>query len=121
MEKHPIEGLLSSTLARIKEMVDANTVVGTPITTETGVVIVPISKISYGFASGGSDISSKQPKDLFGGGTGAGVTVKPEGFLVINGDDVRILQLTESNNSIEKAINTVPDVIDKIAAMFKKE
>lgn len=120
-KQHPIEGLMSATLQKIKEMVDVNTVVGTPINTGDGVTIIPISKVSYGFASGGSDFSSKQPKDLFGGGAGAGVTIKPEGFLVINGTDVKLMQLTESNNSVEKAINAVPDVIDKVAAAFKKD
>lgn len=122
MDKHPIEGLMDTTLQKIKEMVDVNTVVGTPIHSEGGVTIIPISKVTYGFTSGGSNFVAKgSSKDLFGGGAGAGVTIKPEGFLVINGSDVKLLQLSESNNTIEKAINTVPGVIDQVVSLFKKE
>lgn len=117
---HPIEGLMSTTLENIKKMVDVDTIIGNPITTESGVTIIPVSKLSYGFASGGSDFG-KQQKDLFGGGSGAGISVIPQAFLVINGSDVKLLQLSTSNNTADKAVNMIPEVIEMIGGMLKKD
>jgi len=105
-------------------MVDVNTVVGTPITTSDGTTIIPVSKVTFGFASGGSDFPSKQPKDLFGGGSGAGVTVSPVAFLVVSGGNVRILPVITSGNTAEQMVNMVPEVIDKVqgfVANMKKD
>ena len=107
---HPIEGLMSTTLENIKKMVDVDTIIGNPITTPSGVTIIPVSKLSYGFASGGSDFG-KQQKDLFGGGSGAGISVIPQAFLVVNGTDVKLLQISANSSAADKAVNMIPEVI----------
>ena len=120
--EHPIAGLMGTTMEKIRQMIDVNTIIGEPVTAPGGVTIIPISKVSFGFASGGSDFPSKQEKDLFGGGSGAGVSINPIAFLVVSETgDVRLLQLSTSTNTAEKAINLVPDMFDKISAMFKNK
>ncbi len=117
---HPIEGLMATTLENIKKMVDVDTIIGNPITTQNGVTIIPVSKLSYGFASGGSDFG-KQTKDLFGGGSGAGISVIPQAFLVINGNDVKLLQMSTSNNTADKAVNMIPEILEMVSGMIKKD
>ena len=116
MSEHPIEGMMGTTLDKIRQMVDVNTVMGDPVTTPDGTVIIPISKISYGFASGGSDLPSKThaEKNYFGGGAGAGVTVTPLAFLTISGGNVRLLQIDPYNSSADRVIGMIPEVSDKI-------
>ena len=116
MSEHPIEGMMGTTLDKIRQMVDVNTVMGDPVTTPDGTVIIPISKISYGFASGGSDLPSKThaEKNYFGGGAGAGVTVTPLSFLTISGGNVRLLQIDPYNSSADRVIGMIPEVADKI-------
>ncbi len=116
MSEHPIEGMMGTTLDKIRQMVDVNTVMGDPVTTPDGTVIIPISKISYGFASGGSDLPSKThaEKNYFGGGAGAGVTVTPLAFLTISGGNVRLLQIDPYNGSADRVIGMIPEVADKI-------
>ena len=116
MSEHPIEGMMGTTLDKIRQMVDVNTVMGDPVTTPDGTVIIPISKISYGFASGGSDLPSKAnaEKNYFGGGAGAGVTVTPLAFLTISGGNVRLLQIDPYNSSADRVIGMIPEVADKI-------
>lgn len=121
MADHPIEGMMDTTLEKIKQMVDVNSVVGDPITSPDGTVIVPISKISYGFASGGSDLPAKSEKQLFGGATGAGVTVSPVAFLTISEGSVKLLRVDAGNTSVDRIIELAPDMIDKIASLFKKD
>ena len=120
MSEHPIEGMMETTLEKIRQMVDVNTVMGDPVTTPDGTVIIPISKISYGFASGGSDLPSKAhpEKEYFGGGAGAGVTVTPLGFLTISGGNVRLLQIDPYNSSADRVIGMIPEVADKINEFF---
>lgn len=122
MSERPINGMLDKTMQKIKEMVDVNTIVGKPIELSSGVTIVPISKVAYGFASGGSEFSSKKEasENLFGGGSGAGVTVSPVAFLVINQSDVKLLRVEPTNNSVDRIIESVPEAIDKISGCFKK-
>lgn len=120
MSEHPIQGLMGTTMQKIREMVDVNTVVGDPITTPDGTVIIPVSKVGFGFAAGGSDFPSKHPKDLFGGGSGAGITIQPLAFLVICNGEVKILQMDNSKNTGDRMVSMVPEVIDKIAALFGK-
>ncbi|MCC8182190.1 MAG: GerW family sporulation protein [Clostridiales bacterium] len=124
-QKHPINDVLNMTMERLKEMVDVNTVVGKPITTPDGVTVIPISKVSVGFASGGSDFVPKNlPADkanCFGGGSGAGVSVVPVSFLVVHGDNVRIINANPMpDGTVEKAINLVPEVVDKITAVISE-
>ena len=115
---HPIEGLMNTAMQKIKEMVDVNTVIGDPIHVSDTVTIIPISKVSFGFASGGSDLPSKQQKELFGGGSGAGVSIDPLAFLVISGDQVQLRQYNVPSGSADRAVSLVPEVIDKIAGLF---
>ncbi|MGM9593200.1 MAG: GerW family sporulation protein [Candidatus Onthomonas sp.] len=119
-QKHPINDVLGLTMERLKQMVDVNTVVGTPITTPDGVTVIPISRVSIGFASGGSDFSPKNlpanKDNCFGGGSGAGVTITPVSFLVIHGDNVRIINANPvPDGVVEKAINMVPEIVDKVS------
>lgn len=119
--EHPIKGLMDTTLDKIRAMVDSNTIIGTPIHTADGTMIVPVSKMSFGFASGGSDFPSKTNKDLFGGGGGAGVSVTPVAFLVVKDENVRMMQLADTANTVDRAIGMLPDVVDKITELFKKD
>ncbi|MGN0537114.1 MAG: GerW family sporulation protein [Acutalibacteraceae bacterium] len=120
---HPIEGLMDTTLEKIKQMVDVNTVIGTPITTPDGTTVIPISKVVYGFASGGSEFQGKRESssNLFGGGTGAGVTINPVAFLTISNGDVKLLNIADYKDGQDRAIGMVPEIIDKIAGLFKKD
>ena len=119
--EHPINDLMGVTMEKIREMVDVNTIVGTPITCADGATIIPISKVSYGFASGGSDLPAKVEKDLFGGGSGAGVNIQPVAFLVIKDGCVRTIQLTDGNNSIDRALAMLPELVEKVSALVSKK
>src|SRR5699024_8333942 len=110
-DQHPIEGVMSTTMQKIKEMVDVNTIIGNPITTPDGTTIIPVSKVSFGFASGGSDLPTSNPKQTFGGGGGAGITLQPIAFLVVHEGNVRLLQIATSSNTADKVVNAVPDII----------
>lgn len=119
---HPIQGLMNVTLERIREMVDSNTIIGNPITTADGTTILPVSKVTFGFTSGGSDfMSSKAPKELFGGGSGAGVSITPVAFLVLHKGNVRMIQLADKNGGFDRALNMIPDVIDKVQGFMSKD
>ena len=107
MSEHPIQGLMATAMQKIREMIDVNTIIGDPITTPDGTTIIPVSKVSFGFASGGSDIPTKTPKETFGGGSGAGISINPIAFLIVSGGDVKLLQLNE--------------VVEKVAALFSKK
>lgn len=119
--EHPIQGLMDVTLDKIKKMVDANTIIGNPINMADGTLILPISKVTFGFASGGSDFPSKTNRDLFGGGGGAGVSISPIAFLVVKEGNVRMIQLADTSNGVDRAIGMMPDMVDKIADLFHKE
>lgn len=121
MSDHPIQGLMDTTLEKIKQMVDVNTVIGDQIVTPDGTTIIPVSKIVYGFASGGSDFASKNKPEgtLFGGGGGAGVTISPVAFIAISHGDVKLLSIAKDSN--EKALALVPEMFDKIVNLIKKD
>ena len=121
MNEHPIQGLMGTTMEKIRDMVDVNTIIGDPIVTPDGTTIIQVSKVSFGFASGGSDIPAKVPKEVFGGGSGAGVSIQPLGFLVVHQGDVRLLEMNGPGDSMGKALGLVPDVISKISDLFKKD
>ncbi len=120
MEKH-VNSLLGASVDKIKEMVDVNTVVGNPMTLGDGLTIIPVSRISYGFASGGSDLPNKAGADIFGGGAGAGINVTPVAFLVVRGNDVQLLPVMSKPTSIDHAISMVPGMVDKVTGLFKKD
>ena len=111
---------MSTTMQKIKEMVDVNTIIGNPITTPDGTTIIPVSKVSFGFASGGSDLPTSNPKQTFGGGGGAGITLQPIAFLVVHEGNVRLLQIATSSNTADKVVNAVPDIIDKVSDVLSK-
>ena len=119
MAEHTIQGFMGVTMDKVREMVDANTVIGDPVHTEDGTVILPVSKITFGFASGGSDFEGKNAanKDLFGGGGGAGVSVIPVAFLVIQGGNVRTIQLSNSGNAMDRALTMLPELVDRLTEL----
>ena len=110
-----IEGILGVSMEKIREMVDVNTIIGDAITSPDGTTIIPVSKVSFGFASGGSDLPT-QAAEKFAGVAGAGVTVKPVAFIVITRDgDVKLMELGSSKPSaIEGVIDAIPNVVEKI-------
>ena len=117
--EHPIGNLMNITMDKIKEMVDVNTIVGTPITSADGTLIIPVSKVSYGFASGGSDLpTKKENKDCFGGGSGAGVTIQPVAFLTVYQGDVRLISVDGNVGAIDQIIGMVPGVVDKVKGVI---
>ena len=117
-----LPNMLDSTIAKIKEMVNANTVVGEPVQTADGVTIIPVSKISVGFGGGGSDFVSKNlnnHENPFGGGVGAGVKVTPVAFLVIKDGNVRMIPVaTPPNTTADRIVEMVPDTLDKIVSFI---
>ncbi len=110
----PISSILGTTMQNIKEMVDVNTIIGEPITAPDGSIIIPVSKVAFGFASGGSEFAAKNDKMPFGGGAGAGVNITPIAFLVIANGNVRLLQIGECSGSLDRLISMIPDIADKV-------
>ena len=116
-----VEGLMGVSVDKIREMVDANTVVGTPIVLGDGVTLIPVSKISYGFATGGSDLPTKSSPDLFGGGSGAGINITPVAFLTIKDGEINLLPVTSKPDATDRFLSMVPGVMDKISDLTKKK
>ena len=123
MDGHPIDNLMKTTMEHIKEMVDVNTIIGDPIESKDGSTIIPISKVSFGFAAGGSEFSSADKKECvkfpFGGGSGAGVTVRPVAFLVMKNENVKLLPM-EYDNSLDKIIDSIPQFIESLKNLTGK-
>ena len=120
--EHPIGSLMDTTMEKIKEMIDVNTIIGEPITSPDGTLIIPVSKVSYGFAAGGSDLpTKKENKDCFGGGRGAGVTIQPVAFLTVYQGDVRLVSVDREEGTADKLVNMIPDVLKKVKGVFKKD
>ncbi len=122
MSENKVEGMMGVTMDKIRDMIDVDTIIGNTITTPDGTTIIPVSKVTYGFAAGGSDFNSKKAvdKDLFGGGSGAGITILPVAFLVITKDEVKLLQVESFNGAIDRIIAMTPDIISKINNAIKK-
>lgn len=126
MAEHPIQGIMSSALHNIKEMIDVNTIVGTPVTAQDGTVIIPVSRVAFGFGAGGSEFGGSVVKEdglksNFGGGSGAGVSINPVAFLVVSNGNVRLLTLSSSSTSVDKVIDMVPEIITKFKDTFSKK
>ncbi|RKD27065.1 sporulation protein YtfJ [Ammoniphilus oxalaticus] len=125
MAEHPIQGLMQTAMENLKEMVDVNTIVGDPVETPDGSIILPISKVGFGFASGGSDFEvekeSKIGEDVnpFGGGAGGGVSITPVAFLVVGKNGVKTIPLEGHNQMVDKIMDYIPQVIDKFSANKK--
>ncbi len=107
-------------MEKLRTMVDADTIIGTPIVVGN-VTLLPVSRVSFGLATGGSDFPSKSGQQLFGGGGGAGVTVNPVAFICINGDNVHMMPVYSEMNTIDKAINMAPELIDKVKSLFNQK
>ena len=123
MDKRPISDLMETTMQKVKEMIDANTIVGQPITTVDGITLIPVSKVTFGLAGGGSDFAKKNdPKDAFGGGIGAGVNIVPVAFIVVKNDSVRMLHISPpATSTVDRIIETVPEIMDKVTDFMSKE
>ena len=106
MAEHPIQNLMNVTMDKIRQMVDSNTIVGKPITTDDGTTILPVSKVSFGFASAGS---------------GAGVNIQPVAFLVVKDGCVRTIQLSDGNNTVDRALTMIPELVEKVSVLIKKD
>lgn len=133
MLEHPIQGLMTTAMNSIKDMIDVDTIIGNPITSANGIVIIPISKVSFGFASGGSEFKGEtvdqykkvdkeeqiQYRLPFGGGSGAGVTINPIAFLVAQGENVKLLPVNHSS-SLDKLLDYIPDLFEKLNDMANK-
>lgn len=126
-ESHPVENLMRSTMENLRDMIDVNTVIGDAVETGDGAYIIPISKVSFGFASGGSEFTQKDAietiKDSnypFGGGSGAGVTVKPVAFLVVKDGSVRLLPVDQAC-TYDRIVDSIPQVMDIVKDFYKEK
>ena len=120
MSEKSAGAILSTTIEKIRDLVDTNTIIGEAIYAEGGITIIPVSKVTYGFASGGADFPSKNANELFGGGGGAGVTITPVAFLVISDGEVTLKHITAYDNAAERVVNLVPEMFDKVTGLVKK-
>lgn len=120
MAEHPIQGLMGVTIEKIRDMVNAETIIGDPIHVDD-TTIIPVSRVTFGFVSGGSDVGPSSSKQMFGGGSGAGVSVTPVAFLVVSNGNVRTVQLVEKVSAVDNVIASLPELVDKVAALIKKE
>ncbi len=120
---HPINEVLQTTMTKIREMVDANTVVGQPIVTQEGVTLIPVSRLSFGFATGGSDFGKTQNVSKnFGGGAGAGVNVIPVAFLIVKDGSVKLLPVAPPpSDSVSRVVELVPEMFDKVTGYIEKK
>lgn len=120
MEKSA-NGILKTTIEKVRDLVDVSTIIGEPINLPDGLTIIPVSKVTYGFASGGSDFPSKNNVELFGGAGGAGITINPVAFLVVKDGDVTIKHIVSNDNAVERAVSLVPEMFDKVTKLTSKK
>lgn len=113
--------MMNVSMEKIRQMVDTNTIIGQAIHVDEQTTIIPVSKVSFGFASGGSDLPTKYQKETFGGAGGAGITMEPLAFLVIQNGDVRLIQLSSAESSLNNLIGMVPTAVDRIGALLNKK
>ena len=113
MKEQSASGILGTSIEKIKDLVDVSTIIGEPIKVSDTLQIIPVSKVTYGFASGGTDFPSKSNAELFGGGGGAGITISPVAFLVVNNGSVSVKYINAAEGSVERVIGMVPDIVDK--------
>lgn len=121
MGNNNVEGLMGVSVDKIRGMVDADTVVGTPINLPDGTTLIPVSKISYGFASGGSDLPSKSGAELFGGGAGAGINITPVAFISVKDGSLNILPISDKPAAADRVVSMVPEMVDKLFNKKKKD
>lgn len=117
-EQNKPKGIMDVTFERLRALVDADIIIGTPVTAGK-ITLIPVSRASFGVATGGSDLPGKTG-GLFGGGGGAGVTITPMAFVAVCGDSVRMLPVYSNMNSFDKAVNMAPELLEKVKSLFKK-
>ena len=117
-KKNPLGEVLDTSLEKLKKLVDVNTIIGDAITTPDGTTIIPVSKVSFGFATGGSELPTSKPSTPFGGGSGGGVTIQPLAFLVISNGNVKLLQMQTADNTADRIVNMMPGMVDKVSGMI---
>jgi sporulation protein YtfJ len=129
MSDHPIQGLMKTAMENLKQMIDVNTIIGDPVETPDGSVILTVSKVGFGFAAGGSEFGNangegnqpQQKQDLpFGGGSGGGVSITPIAFLIVGTSGIKMLHLDESTHLYERILDAAPQTVEKIQNMFNK-
>ncbi len=120
MKDQSASGILATTIEKVRQLVDVSTIVGEPIKLSEEITVIPVSKVTYGFASGGSDFPSKSSAELFGGGGGAGITINPVAFLILKDGEVTLKHITANDNAAERIVNMIPDVIDKVTEVADK-
>jgi sporulation protein YtfJ len=122
MKETPVNKIMESTLDKMREMVDVSTIIGEPFTTGD-TTLIPVSKVSYGFTSGGTDLPSKQGNELFGGAGGGGISITPVAFICIQDGKVRMMQISNYTSSADRAIAMIPELVDKLTELIaaKKE
>jgi len=121
MKEKSANGILTTTIEKVRDLVDVSTIIGDPINLPDGLTIIPVSKVTYGFASGGSDFPSKNNVELFRGAGGAGITINPVAFLVVKDGEVTIKHIVSDDNAIERAVSLVPEMFDKVKNLKKKK
>jgi len=122
--EHPINGLMETAMQSIKDMVDVNTIVGEPVESKDGTIIIPISKVSFGFGAGGSDFGQKNitaSDSNFGGGSGGGATIEPVAFMVVGKEEIKLMPVEKASSPAQEIIDSVPTLLDKIVKLFKKK
>ncbi len=128
MNNNPLKDMMDVSMTKLRDLVDVNTVIGEKITTEDGKIIIPISKVSFGFGSGGTEFPSKSKNEKaiiemmpFGGGGGGGVTITPVGFLVSDQNGISLLELSNGSLNIDKVFSSIPNIVNKISDAFSKK
>ncbi len=121
MKEQSASGILATSIEKIRDLVDVSTIVGDPVYSSDGLTVIPVSKVTYGFASGGSDFPSKSNADIFGGGGGAGITITPVAFVVINKDTVTIKSVPTADGTAEKLISLIPEMVDTVNGFISKK
>jgi|SRR5690625_3319561 len=126
MEEHPIQGLMTTTMENLKDIVEVNTIIGDPVESPDGSVIIPVSKLGFGFAAGGSEfksgsIQSSEDEELpFGGGSGGGVSITPIAFLIVSEKGIKMVHLDQQTHIYEKMLDYAPQVVEKIQQMLRE-
>ena len=120
MSEKKAAGILATTIEKVRQLVDVSTIIGEPMLVADGLTVIPVSKVTYGFASGGSDFPSKNNVELFGGGGGAGVTITPVAFLIVKNGDVSVKYIAADDNAAERIVNLVPEMFDKVTGVIDK-
>jgi len=120
MKEQSASGILGTAIEKIRDLVDVSTIIGNAVEVGNGISVIPVSKVTYGFASGGSDFPSRSNAELFGGGGGAGITITPVAFLIINNGDVTIKHISSGDTSAERIVGMVPEVVEKLTDVVNK-